>query len=170
MLKSKKRSLIAIVIVVCIVAIFSWYKIRYSMDVVQPFEVSMQSAEHQVLIATQGSNYKYAVVSGVIEALKDRSISINVIDVSGLANIDIDQWSALLILHTWENWQPQPDAKQFVDNLDSSNMEKVIVLTTSGRGDYKMDGIDAITSASVMSDVAQNVETVIQRLDALIIE
>jgi len=159
-----------VVIVVCIVGFFSWYKIRYSMDVVKPFNVLIQNAEHRVLIATQGSNYKDAVVSGVIEALKDRPVSINVIDVSGLSNIDINQWSALVVLHTWENWLPQPDAKQFIDDLAPSNIEKVIVLTTSGRGDYKMFGIDAITSASVMSDVPRNVETVIQRLNALIIE
>ena len=170
MSKSKKYLLITGLVVTCIIAFFSWYKIRYSMDVVQSFEVSTPNAKHRLLIATQGSSFKDAVVSGVIDALKDRPISINVIDVSGLSRIDIDEWSVLVILHTWENWQAQSDAKQFIDDLDPSNIEKVIVLTTSGRGDYKMPGLDAITSASVISDVPRNVATVMQRLNALIIK
>lgn len=138
------------------------------MDVVQPFEVSKQNAKHQMLIATQGSSYKEAVVSGVIDALKEKPVSINVIDVSGLSEIDINNWNVLLILHTWENWQAQGDAKQFIDGLESSTMEKVIVLTTSGRGDYKMYGIDAITSASAISDVPRNVATIMQRFNTII--
>lgn len=168
MTKWKKYSLIALLFVVFVFTFLSWYKYRYSMDAVEPFEVSVANAEHQVLIATQGSAYKDAVVGGVISALEGRPISINVIDVSGLSEIDIDTWSAVVVLHTWENWKSQPDAKQFLDGLNPSDLDKVTVLTTSGSGDYKIEGIDAITSASVISDVPRNVRTIVQRVDAVI--
>lgn len=47
-------------------------------------------------------------------------------------------------------------------------MRKVIVLSTSGGGTFKMEGIDAISSASEMIDVPQRVAELDTRLDALL--
>ncbi len=81
----KKFSLAIAVIVVGAFAFLTWYKFHYSMEVAEPFEVIVPDSEHQVLIATQGSDFKNAVVAGVIEALQDRPVSIKGIDVSGLS-------------------------------------------------------------------------------------
>ena len=85
-----------------------------------------------------------------------------VIDVSGLSTVDPDVWDALVIIHTWENLQPQVNAKQFIDRLDASGMHKLVVVTTSGSGGSKMDSVDAITSASRISDIKTIAEKVMQ--------
>lgn len=168
MSNAKKLLLAMLVLAVCFFSFLGWYMVRYSMDVVESFDVSVPNATHRLLIASQGSNYKEAVVSGVITELKEKPVFISVMDVSSLSDINVDQWNVVLILHTWESWEPQVDAKNFLDSLSSSELKKVIVVTTSGRGDYKTEGVDAITSASSLSDVPRNVAAIVQRLDLLV--
>lgn len=110
MLKRKKYFLILIMVGAGIFLLLSLYKFYYSMEVADPFNISVPNAEHQILITTQGSDYKDAVVTGLVSALEGRPISISVIDVSGLSEIDIDTWSTVVILQTWEYGKPQPDA------------------------------------------------------------
>jgi len=163
----KKIVLIIVLVAVSTFAFLTWYKFHYSMEVAQSFDVIAQNPEHKLLIATQGSDFKNAVVTDVIEALKSEPVSIKVIDVSGLASINVDDWNAIVLLHTWESRKPQADAEQFIERHRERN--KIIVLTTSGEGDLKMDGVDALTSASVMSEVSMHVSKIVQRIDGIII-
>jgi preprotein translocase subunit SecF len=166
MSKWKKFTLVVALIAVSAFVFLTWYKFHYSMDVAESFEVTVQNPEHQLLIATQGSDFKNAVVEGVIEALKERPVSINVIDVSGLSSVNLDEWSAVVILHTWESWEPQADARQFLER--QADHSKIVVLSTSGAGDFKIDGIDAISTASVMSDVPSHVADIVRRINGMI--
>jgi hypothetical protein len=89
-----------------------------------------------------------------------------VIDVSALPNINIDEWSAVVILHTWENWQPQRDAMLFIErNPDLTN---IIVLTTSGQGDLKMESVDAVTSASAVANIEKDKAEMVRRINSVI--
>jgi hypothetical protein len=45
---------------------------------------------------------------------------------------------------------------------------KLVVLTTSGAGGFKLAGVDAISSASRDEDVPAKVEATIDRLDAVL--
>ena len=168
--KWKKISLAIAVISVSAFAFLTWYKFHYSMDVAKSFEITAQDPEHHLLIATQGSNFKNTVVSGVIEALNDRPITIKVIDVSGLCSVNLDEWAAVVILHTWENLKPKVDTKLFLERQRQPDLSKVVILTTSGAGDHKMVGIDAITSASKMSEVPTHVAETLLRIDLVISE
>jgi hypothetical protein len=164
--KWKKFTLVVALVVVSAFAFLTWYKFHFSMEIAKPFEITVQNPKHQLLIATQGSEFKNAVVAGVIKALKDRPVSINVIDVSGLSSVNVDEWSSVVILHTWENWDPQMDARIFLER--QTDHSKVVVLSTSGKGDFKMDGIDAISTASEMSDVSTHASEIIQRINGII--
>jgi protein tyrosine phosphatase (PTP) superfamily phosphohydrolase (DUF442 family) len=165
MSKWKKTVLSATLISTLTLVALSWYKLHYSMDIVDPFAVTVKNPQHRLLIATQGSDYKNAVVDRLIDKLKTRSIDIQVIDVSALANVEVNDWSAIVILHTWESWQPQVDAKLFTRR--QAIHDKIIIITTSGNGTSKMDGIDAITSASELSDAEQHVVEIVGRLDVI---
>mgnify|MGYP001145263548 CR=1 FL=1 len=121
------------------------------MEIAKSFTVTVPHAKHNLLIATQGSAYKNAVVEGVIEATKGRQMTIEVIDVSALSKVKIEDWNAIVVIHTWENWQPQMEAAKFAQQ--HHNLTKVIFLATSGKGDLSIPGVDAITSASLLADV-----------------
>ena len=118
-----------------------------------------------MLIATQGSEFKDAVVDGIVAHLRARAVYVKVIDISELAGVDEDPWSAIVLIHTWEMRKPPPAVKTFVDRTRNTN--KLVVLTTSGAGDFRMPGVDAISSASVVAEAPLQVAAVVARLDAI---
>lgn len=162
----KKVTLILVLIGLSLFAPLTWYKVNYSMDFTPSYSVQSEDPKHKLLIATQGSEYKNAVVAGIINAVKNRPVDVRVVDISALPEVNIDEWSAIVILHTWENWQPQKDAMLFINrNPDLAN---IIVLTTSGQGDLKMEAVDAITSASDISNVEKDTAQIVRRIDSVI--
>ena len=162
----KKIGIGVAALLVAVLALLTWYKFHYAMDVAQSYEVNAPALEHRVLIATQGSAFKDAVVSALIAHLKERKVYIKVIDVSALPGVDEGKWSAIVVIHTWENWKPQADAKAFLER--AKDLNKVIVVTTSGRGDFKMEGVNAITSASVMANAPAIAAKIESRLAPLL--
>lgn len=152
--------------VLFIFAFLTWYKFHYSMELAESFEITPPEPIHRVLIATQGSAFKDAIVAGILDHLKHRNAYVKVIDVSALPQINENKWNAIIVLHTWENLKPQADSKAYLEHVKELN--KVIVLATSGRGNYKIKGVNAISSASVMSDVSTRTLDIIHRLDAIL--
>lgn len=156
--------LIAIAAVaIAAIGFVGWYRIHFSMDPVTGFTVNEPSSERRILIATQGSAFKDAVVAGTVEKLRQRPIFIRVIDVNDLANVNSKEWDAIVVLHTIEYGKAPAAAQTFVDRAGDSR--KVVVLSTSGRGDFKIEGVDAISSASRMTDVPARVDELLGRIE-----
>lgn len=144
----------------------SWYKITYSMDTSPTYEINAPDMPAKVLIATQGSAYKDTVVKGVIAFLSSQPVYIKVTDVSALAGIDPEAWTAIMILHTWEMYEPPEEVKAFIDCC--YNAEKMIILTTSGDGNNKMEEVDAITSASEIRNAPQDIDMIEGRIQQIL--
>ena len=162
-----KKTLAGIAILTATILIFmSWYAIHYSMSPARELGINSPAADTRVLIATQGSAFKDSIVAGIVAHLKPLQIYVKVIDVSALPSVQESNWNAIVVIHTWQMRKPQPDAKTFIDRV--RNLHKVIVLSTSGAGTFKMDGIDAISSASEMIDVPQRVTEIDTRLDTIL--
>jgi uncharacterized protein (DUF849 family) len=89
-----------------------------------------------------------------------------VIDVSALAGIQETSWDAIVVIHTWQMRKPPAAVKEFVDQ--ARGRDRLLVLTTSGAGDFRMPGVDAISAASVMADVPARVAQIANRLDAIL--
>lgn len=143
-----------------------WYKETYSMKVAKPFEVNSSSNKDHILIATQGSEFKDSLVHKVINDLKTKSVYIKVIDVSDLTTIREADWAAIIILHTWENWKPQKDAKLFIEQINDKR--KLIVVATSGQGSYHIPDVDGITSASKLTEVSSKAKEITERVTKLL--
>ena len=167
-MNKKLKVVLLTVVALALLAIPSlfWYRAHYSMTAAKSFEVGTPSAAQRVLIATQGSAFKDALVAGIIKNLKHRSLYIRVIDVASLPSIQEKDWNAIVILHTWENWRPQADAKVFV--ASAREPKKLIVVTTSGSGKEKMPDVDAISAASVIEDVPKQTDAVMAKLKSVL--
>lgn len=164
-----RLKLIAIIIGCCLLltgGYLLWNEHAHAMRIAGSFDVGDASRPQHVLIATQGSAFKDAVVAGVVAALQSRPINVHVIDVSALREVRAEDWNAIIILHTWEFGRAQKDASSFADRLRDKG--KLIVVTTSGSGREKLPGIDAISAASVMDDTPARVAEITARLDALL--
>lgn len=136
------------------------------MEPARPLEVNTPAYRHHLLIATQGSDFKNAVVDSVIVALKQDSVYIKVTDVSTLPQIDEKDWSAIVILHTWENWKPQKDADVFIKRFPSQ--KKVIVVSTSGSGTQHLKGTDGLSAASRQSEIQGVSNEIVTRVRAVL--
>lgn len=161
----KKRNLVYVFLALIgvLICYLIWYNYQYSMDRVTPFEVNSPSLEQKVLIASQGSEFKNTVVNNLIKEFNNQSIYFKIIDVHSLPNINIQDWNALVIIHTWENWKPPKVVKNFIEE-NSKELHKCIVFTTSGEGSYKIDEVDAITGESTLEQVPSKVTIIKNKL------
>lgn len=166
---SKKRKLpILLLIVFGLLFFFAvWYQYTYSMDVAEAFEVNTSAQSQQLLIATQGSDFKDEVTKTVVNHFKNDSIGIKVVDISALETIEPSDYNALLLIHTWENWKPPGVIKTFINRAEA-HKNKIVVITTSGEGSYKMVDIDAITGESKPENIMPVTKQAISKLEELL--
>lgn len=162
----KKVALAIAALPVAFLAFATWYLVHFSMDPAKPFEVNRPNAREHVLIATQGSKFKDAVVDGVVDRLGSRPAYVKVIDVASLRDVREADWNAIVVLHTWEMSKPPAAVKAFVDRAQAR--DKLVVLATSGEGHQHIDGIDTITSASVMAEAPAQAEQIASRVDKVL--
>jgi hypothetical protein len=151
---------------IAVIGFLAWYEVHFAMNPVEGFTANDPSSEQRVLIATQGSAFKDAVVAGVVQRLGERPIFIQVVDVTALPDVDESHWDAILVLHTIEYGKAPAPVQAFVDRVGKTR--KVVVLGTSGAGDFKIEGIDAISSASRMTDVPARVDGLLARIESLL--
>lgn len=166
MTKGRKMIYTLVVMGFMSVAFLTWYSFRYGMDVAPSFEVNSPQATPHILIASQGSEFKNDVVVILVDALKPRSPYIKVIDVSLLSGIRENDWTAIVILHTWEAGHAEKTARAFVSSC--VNRDALIVVTTSGDGTHVMEDVDGISSASLPDQTQVVAQQILERLEMLL--
>ena len=164
----KKFLLIFLAVMIAFFLFLIWYQYHYSMDVVAPYTINPPTLEKKVLIATQGSEFKNKVTGGIVDYFKADSVYIEVVDITSLPTINLEKYNALVIIHTWENWKPPITVQTFIEKYPEFS-NKIVVLTTSGEGSYKMERVDAITGESKLADAPLFVDTIIERLNKILI-
>ena len=118
----------------------------------------------KVLVATQNSKFKQAVVSEIYDELDHNSIYLKIVDVKSLKNQSSAEFSAVVIINKCMAGRPDPRVESFIDREPQKN--KIIVLTTGIRGSWKpaVPGVDAITSASVLDKSDQIARAIVNRV------
>ncbi len=144
-----------------------WYQNRYSMDIVTPYAINETYLQRKLFIAAQSSDFKNKVTSGIVKHFKLDSIYIQVFDIKELGGVDPKDFDALVIIHTWEYGEPPDTVKAFLDKTITKK-DKIIILTTSGEGSYKMEDVDAIAGESKLENAPVFVEQIIRRLTILL--
>ena len=113
MKKGVKITLIAVGVIVGLLIITAvGYKVMFSQGIATSFEVNDPDMETKVLIATQGSGFKDALVAGITGELKTKPVYIKVIDVTDLSNMKEEEWNAVLVFSTCQSQTlPQADTR-----------------------------------------------------------
>jgi Na+-transporting methylmalonyl-CoA/oxaloacetate decarboxylase gamma subunit len=155
-----------VVLVLAFLLFAVWYRSYYAMEVAPAYEVNSPALAQKLLIATQGSAYKDAVVDDLVSRLRGQPVYVRVVDVSSLPDVDEANWTAILVVHTWEYQRPQPAARDFIER--AKDRKKLVVLTTSGEGNQAMEGVNAVTSASSMNNIIADVDALMTRLAPLL--
>jgi len=155
-------------IILVLIILFVIYLWMNKQGVIESSEIGNPELEHRVLIASQGSGFKNALVEGLSTNLEQRQIYIKVLDVTVLSEVSEQDWDAVILIHSVEMSKLQPDVKAFLDR--AHNLGKVILITTSGPGTWKTDDydVDIITSASKKEKLPGLTEDILKRLDVLL--
>jgi hypothetical protein len=122
----------------------------------------------KMLIATQDSQFKGEVLSEIKKALGENISYIKVVDVKRLPKESVDQYSAIVILNTCMAGRPDPRVESFIDEIPDK--AKLVVLTTGRLDSWKPDSpeVDAITSASTMSEIDAVARTIADKVRVII--
>ena len=166
-IRYKKLLFTILGMVLCFFLFLLWYQYRYAMHVAQHFTVNTINQETKLLIATQGSEFKNKVTEGIIRYFKTDSIYIEVIDITYLQEIDPRTFDAIVLIHTWENWKPPVEIKSFVERT-TAYKHKIVVMTTSGEGTYKMNEVDAIVGESILENVPLVTNKIIAKIKLIL--
>ncbi len=167
-MKILKRVLIVIgALIVLFVIIFGIYLLVNRQSVAEPFEVGSPDSGRRILIATQGSDYKNLMVDTLVSRLKGEDAYISVIDISGLNEINQEDWDAEIIIHTTEAWKLPESVKEFLQEIE--NPDEVILLVTSGGGKWKPEDceVDVLTSASKVADIPEKADIIENKIGSL---
>ncbi|HBR53871.1 MAG TPA: hypothetical protein DEA82_06670, partial [Flavobacteriaceae bacterium] len=78
------RVLFVLGIVLVLLAFGYWYKLTYSMEVAENSGINSPQLATKILIATQGSDFKDAIVTNLINFYKKDSVHLKTIDVTQL--------------------------------------------------------------------------------------
>lgn len=145
----------------------TWYQYQYAMDVAESYQVNAANLETKLLIATQGSEFKKTITEGIITHFEKDSVFIEVIDITSLERINPKVYTAIVLIHTWENWKPPAEIESFIEE-SKAYKEKIIVMTTSGEGSYKMKEVDAIVGESILLDATSVTDKIITRITTIL--
>lgn len=168
-MKSKiKNRLIFFGIIVLLLGAFSfWYKTTYAMEEIVGYTLNSDGHSKKIAIATQGSPFKNAIVTNIVNHYKKDSVFINVDDISKLPTLSAHEYDVIIILHTWEYGNPPNVVSQFIEKNISAK-EKLLILATSGQGTHKIDGVDALAGASIIENASDISDDIIEKIEKLL--
>lgn len=167
MKKIKSIILVITIIILAIIGLSIWYTTKYSMEEVATQQVHSENLDTGILIATQGSDFKRAIVANIKNYYKLDTIFLKIIDIKELSNINPQDYGAVVILHTWEYGNPPSSVTDFIIK-NSEYKRKFIVLATSGQGINKIEGINALSGESIIEDASEYSDEIIERITKIL--
>lgn len=169
-MKKWLKILIAIISVpiILIILFISYYLITNLQGEIEPYQVGNPDAEQKILIASQGSEFKEKLVTGLVSELKSDERYISIVDCTKLEDENLTTWDACVVIHTTQIHGMPIAAETFLEV--SSDLSKVVLVSTSGGGDEKVKNfdVDAISSASRLIATPQIVKSVSEKLERIL--
>lgn len=103
-----------------------------------------------VLIATETSVFKDAVVARVAEALARDGHAVRTIALEAAADERLANYRAILLVSTCHAWRPGQEVRELLGRAGTADRKKLVVVTTAGSGkcDFSAPGVDLVSSAS----------------------
>jgi hypothetical protein len=167
---SKRRRVLLIVLAVIVLIVGGvgvWF-LQYSWQPkLKSYDINTPQAAKRVLIASQGRKHKTDTLAAVTDYYTGKDVYIRVIDVSGLPDVQADEWDFIVLFSAIRMYKLNPDAQAFLDRIGESAYKRVLLFNTSDGTQMGYDGVDAVTSASVKpQDSANTIITAIERAQA----
>lgn len=128
------------------------------------------NAPHKIVIASNGSDFRDSIRDRVIKTYSDNCY-IEVINLDKLQTVEYERYDAILIMDAFWAWGGlNPEMKNYIDSLNDK--KKVVLFFSAGDGElkYSYNGVDAISSASVIEEEDKVVQEITGKIDMLLSE
>jgi hypothetical protein len=144
----KKLLLGAGILLAALVLFCVGYWLNYSQGVIAGSSIETPGATRCLLIASQGSDYKEALVRKLVARLQADSASVRLVDVTQLPTVNEADYAAAILICSIEYYAAQKDVAAYI--AAAQRPERIVLHTTSGQGDMRPQQcrIDALTGAS----------------------
>lgn len=134
------------------------------------YKDASKAVKKKVLMAIQESQFKKAVILKVKESLQEDGCFVKTISLKGLSGESADNYQAIIIVNTCWAWRLNGHVRKFLKNTSDDERKKIVLFTTANSKSWrpKLTGVDAITSASKMSEVEHITNSIINRVRILL--
>jgi hypothetical protein len=122
----------------------------------------------QVLIATESSHFKDAVVTRITQALRADGHRVTVIALERLAATPLQDYQAIVLVNTCRAWRPGREVRDVLRRARDADKKKFMVVTTANSEtcDLGVSGVDAVSAASKRIRIDSVSQTVLDKLRA----
>ncbi|MBW1897994.1 MAG: hypothetical protein JRI61_02930 [Deltaproteobacteria bacterium] len=137
---------------------------------IKEITINNMNASHKIVIASNGSDFRDSIRDKVIKEYSDNCY-IEVINLDKLQTVEYDRFDAILVMDAIIAWGGfNPEMKNYIDSLDDK--KKVVLFLSAGDEElkYSYNGVDAISSASVVEEEDKVVKEITGKIDMLLSE
>ena len=158
--------IVSLSIITVLFALSTTYVYKHYPRKIDSFEVNNSILNTKILIASQGSEFKNALLNNIVDKIDTDSTYIKVIDVSLLNELEPNNWNAVIIINTCIADKINKDVSQYL--VESQNEIPKVLFITAGDGMWKPNNlsVDAISSASRMSKIENLSKNIFNRLSS----
>lgn len=144
-----------------------YYLLTFSMYEIESYEVNSPYAKSSILIGTQGSDFKDKITSEIVTYYSPKDVYLKVTDISSLHEYAVQDFDAIIVMHTWEYGSAPDKVKKFL-HKNSQFKDKMVVLSTSGDGSNKIKDVDAITGESILENSDEMANKIIEQVNLIL--
>lgn len=135
---------------------------------VKEMKLVNENAKFNLIIAGDSSEYKDAIREELISKYTETA-GIEVMDIEYLDTISEESYDVILIMDTCMAWGAfNPTVNRYLEN--AGNKDNIVLFMTAGDPEleYSHEGVDAITSASVIEDKDEVITSLSEKIDGII--
>jgi hypothetical protein len=135
---------------------------------VKEMKLANENAKFKLIIAGDSSEYKDAIREDIISRYK-KTAGIEVMNIEYLDTISEESYDVILIMDTCMAWGAfNPTVNRYLEN--AANKDNIVLFMTAGDPEleYSHEGVDAISSASVVENKEDVTAKLFEKIDGII--
>ncbi|KAB3528845.1 hypothetical protein [Alkaliphilus serpentinus] len=164
------RNVMAVVLLVMILGVSGilTYRVTKVQGIIENYSINDDVHDSRVLIATQKKSFKEKVLKNVESYYKENAVYISVVDITQLAEINHEEWDAIIIFSSIESNGLHKEVEAFITSL--KDYSRIYMVNTADRAqwDNQLIDIDSITAPSKRANVEEVGNYIINAIKGLL--
>lgn len=145
-------------------------RMMWPQENIQALELNSSKLEKRVLVAARSSEFKDAVVEKIRDSFMGMSVYVKFIGIDDLEKEKAESYTAVILVSTCIAGGFDRHIEAFIGR--TSDQRNIVILTTAGDANWKPDkksrNYDAITTASIKTDVDKVADEIISKVRSLL--